>query len=404
MKHSIRTLSLTTLALAAALAVSAHAGTPSASSAIKTHGFKKSMNPIHGLLFPASTYMIDDGTAEDAVGFGNGAQNFEAVWLNQFGVIPGQTSITAVDVAWGTPNFQEDINGTPVTIGIWSDPNGDGDPHDAALLGSVDGTVQNAGTDTFVTYTFSSAVSLPPGATSFFVGDLTPSNSGPQHFFQGLDENSTLFRQSWYCANNDGRDVDFNNPGNSDQVFIIDDVGLPGNWLIRADAGTGAFQLTNAVSKKAKFEIGLPGVECRLGGASNTYTIIFTFSNTLASVASAETTCGSVSSSTINSKDAHQFVVTLTGVTCNEQEIRIRLNNVTDTLGNSLHAATTTMGLLIGDVNGDGTVDNADVHQVATQVGQPVTQDNFRDDVNVDLFINRADTNLVKSHLGDSLP
>jgi hypothetical protein len=62
------------------------------------------------------------------------------------------------------------------------------------------------------------------------------------------------------------------------------------------------------------------------------------------------------------------------------------------------------MGLLIGDVNGDGTVNTADVHKTATGVGQTVTGDNFRDDVNVDGVISRTDVNLVKSHVGDHLP
>jgi hypothetical protein len=403
MKNSIRTLTLTTLALAAALAVSAHAGTPSLSTATRTHGFSKSMNPIHRLLFPASTYMIDDGTAEDSVGFGNGAQNFESVWLNQFAVIPGATTISSVDVAWGTPLFQEDIDGTPVTIGVWSDPNGDGSPTDGVLLGQVSGTIENAGTDTFVTYTFSPAVALPGGATSFFVGDLTPANSGPEHFFQGIDQNSTLFRQSWVVANSSGADVDINNLGNNDFIGIIDDFGIPGNWLIRAD-GPLVFGLSNAVSRKGGFDIALPGVESRLGGANSKYTIIFTFTNTLASVGSVDTSCGTVRNAEISSKDAHQFVVTLTAPACDQQEITIDLNNVSDTDGDNLALVSTTMGLLIGDVNGDGTVDISDVHQITTDQAQTVTQDNFRDDVNVDAFITRTDAQLVKSHLGDSLP
>src|SRR5205814_6415955 len=82
-------------------------------------------------LIPNAVYMIDDGTAEDGVGFGNGAQNFESIWFNQFDVIAGQTMITTVSVAWGTPAFPDPSNnGTPVTIGIWSDPNGDGNPSD----------------------------------------------------------------------------------------------------------------------------------------------------------------------------------------------------------------------------------------------------------------------------------
>src|SRR5438094_9555285 len=190
-------------------------------------------------LIPNAVYMIDDGTAEDSVGFGNGLQNFESLWFNQFDVVAGQTMISTVSVAWGTPLFPDpSINGTPITIGIWSDPNGDGDPSDAALLGQVSGTIQNAGTDTFVDYTLSPPVDVS-AFTSFFVGDMTPMNNGPEVFEQGIDENSTLHRQSWVAAMSDGSAVDFENPGNNDFIGLIDDFGIPGNWLIRADTGGG---------------------------------------------------------------------------------------------------------------------------------------------------------------------
>src|SRR5262249_39805186 len=190
-------------------------------------------------LIPNAVYMIDDGTAEDSVGFGNGAQNFESLWFNQFDVIPGQTMISVVSVAWGTPLFPDpSMNGTPITIGIWSDPNGDGDPSDAALLGQVSGTIQNAGTDTLVDYTLSPPVDVS-AFTSFFVGDMTPMNNGPEVFEQGIDENNPLHRQSWGAAMSDGSPVDFENPGNNDFIGLIDDFGIPGNWLIRADTGGG---------------------------------------------------------------------------------------------------------------------------------------------------------------------
>ena len=191
-------------------------------------------------LIPNAVYMIDDGTSEDAVGFGNGAQNFESLWFNQFDVIAGQTMISTVSVAWGTPAFPDPaMDGTPITIGIWSDPNGDGNPSDAVLLGQVSGTIQNSGTDTFIDYTLSPPVDVS-ALSSFFVGDMTPMNNGPEEFFQAIDEDSTLHRQSWVAAMSDGSAVDFVNPGNNDFIGLIDDFGLPGNWLIRADTGGGA--------------------------------------------------------------------------------------------------------------------------------------------------------------------
>src|SRR5438874_3506746 len=191
-------------------------------------------------LLPNSVYMIDDGTSENGIGFGNGSQNFEALWFNQFDVIAGQTLISTVSIAWGTPLFPDPSNnGTAVTIAIWSDPNGDGDPHDAVLLGSVAGTIQMEGTDTFIDYTFSPPVDVS-AFTSFFVGDMTPMNNGPEHFYQGIDQNSPPHRQSWVAGNSDGSPVDINNIGNNDTIGLIDDFGLPGNWLVRADTGVPA--------------------------------------------------------------------------------------------------------------------------------------------------------------------
>ena len=248
---TLKKLTLTTISLLATFALTAHAGRSFVSAAKHQQGFRPAKNSaLARILAPLATYMIDDGTAEDAVGFGNGVQNFEALWFNQFDVIPGQTLISTVSVAWGTPNFPDPaMDGTPVTIGVWSDPNGDGNPSDAALLGQVSGTIQNSGTDTFVDYTLSPAVDV--GAfSSFFVGDMTPMNNGPEQFFQGLDENSTLHRQSWVAGMSDGSAVDFENPGNNDLVGLIDDFGLPGNWLIRANAGGGGGDITLTAKKR----------------------------------------------------------------------------------------------------------------------------------------------------------
>src|SRR5205823_3989711 len=98
--------------------------------------------------------------------------------------------------------------------------------------------IQNEGTDTFVDYTFNPPVDVS-AFTSFFVGDMTPMNNGPEHFFQGIDENNPLHRQSWIAAMSSGGPVDINNIGNNDTIGLIDDFGIPGNWLIRADTGGG---------------------------------------------------------------------------------------------------------------------------------------------------------------------
>lgn len=179
---TLQKVTRTVVASLTSFALSTDGGSAKVSSARQTNGSNRSANPIHRLLFPASTYVID-GTSEDSIGFGPSEQNFEALWFNQFDVIPGQETLASVSVVWGSPDVEDVVNGTQVIIATWSDPKNDGNPSDAVLLGSTNGTIVNSGTDTFVTYPFSPPVTLPPGATSFFVGDVTPMNNGPRHYY-----------------------------------------------------------------------------------------------------------------------------------------------------------------------------------------------------------------------------
>ena len=172
--------------------------------------------------------------------------------------------------------------------------------------------------------------------------------------------------------------------------------------------------LMSVVSRKAHggagtFDINLPltgnaGIECRNGGANGDYTLVFSFTNPLVTVdgASVARGTGSVSSNDNDASDPRNYIVNLTGVT-DAQAITVSLNNVTDSLGN-VGNVSNSMGVLMGDTNGDGFVNSADISQTKSQSGQPVTATNFREDVNTDGFINSADISLVKSKSGIALP
>jgi uncharacterized repeat protein (TIGR03803 family) len=174
-------------------------------------------------------------------------------------------------------------------------------------------------------------------------------------------------------------------------------------------------QLVSAVSRKVHgaagtFDLDLPltgarGIECRSGGSTGDYTLVFKFVNTLASVNGASVTsgAGSVGSKSIDGTDAHNYIVNLTGVT-NAQYITVSLANVTDSAGDFSPAVAGSMGVLVGDTTGDGFVNSADISQTKSQSGNAVTNANFREDVNADGFINSADISLVKSKSGTALP
>jgi hypothetical protein len=179
-------------------------------------------------------------------------------------------------------------------------------------------------------------------------------------------------------------------------------------YYVRVAPAASALSLVSAQSVKNNFGIdlpltGTPGIEDRSGGSNSRFTINFTFSNTLASVASATVDCGQVSSSMIDSTDAHRYIVNLRGVTCNASNVVITLSGITDSQGNNLPTASVTMKLLLGDVDGDGSVTNADLSIAKADQGQTTDGTNFRVDINTNGIIDRPDGNAVKRQLGTSL-
>jgi len=175
-------------------------------------------------------------------------------------------------------------------------------------------------------------------------------------------------------------------------------------------------QLLGVVSRKTHgsagtFDIALPltgnpGIECRSGGANGDHTIVFSFSNGLTNVggASVSSGTGNVSSSMIDSSDAHQYIVNLTGVT-NAQYITVTLTNVNDSAGNSsISVAGPSMGVLLGDVNASGVVTTGDTNLCKAQALQPVTSANFRNDINASGAITTGDVNIIKQNALSQLP
>jgi hypothetical protein len=152
------------------------------------------------------------------------------------------------------------------------------------------------------------------------------------------------------------------------------------------------------------FDVPLPltgsvGIECRSGGAANDYQMIINFATSV-TVESASVTSGSGSVSSF-SVSGSQVTVNLTGVT-NVQRITVTLFNVND--GTHIGNVSVSLGVLVGDVNGNGTVNATDVALTKSQVGQSVTMSNFREDVNANGTISSTDVAIVKSKVGTALP
>lgn len=240
---TLQKATLTVTVLLTSLALSAQAGSVTLSSARQAHG-NKSINPIHRLLFPADTYMIDDGTAEDSIGLTNGG---DLIVLNEFTVIPGQETINQVNIAWGTPLFPDpSLDGLPYTVCIWSDPNGDGEPTDAQLLTTASGVVSAQGTDTFIATNITVTITTP----NFFVGLVITHAFG--QLPAAFDETNPTFSNRSYVAGDTtpggGNIMDLTD--NELPVAPIEFYGLIGNWLIRANTSAGGPNITLTASKR----------------------------------------------------------------------------------------------------------------------------------------------------------
>jgi hypothetical protein len=166
------------------------------------------------------------------------------------------------------------------------------------------------------------------------------------------------------------------------------------------------FGFINAVSRKAHgsgraFDIGLPlagtpAIECRSGGATNDFQIVVNFGGSV-TFANAQVTQGAGSVST-TSMNGNQVFVNLTGVT-NAQTIQVTLAGVND--GTNVANVVIPMSVLLGDVNANGVLTNADVSLVKAQVaaGGSVSASNFRDDVNANGVITNADVSITKAQV-----
>jgi Dockerin type I domain len=156
-------------------------------------------------------------------------------------------------------------------------------------------------------------------------------------------------------------------------------------------------RLVSVVSRKTHgragiFDINLPqtpipGIECRSGD----YAIVFTFASNV-SIQGARVTSGAgrVKNYRVT---GNQVLVNLTRVG-NAQTVVLTLAGVNDGINTSDVQAT--MSVLVGDVTADGIVNSTDVSEVQSQLHQPVTASNFRDDVKPDGVINNHDVNMVR--------
>jgi hypothetical protein len=165
----------------------------------------------------------------------------------------------------------------------------------------------------------------------------------------------------------------------------------------RKSHGSGTFDVPLSSS-------GVAGVESRAGQpGAGAHTIVFTFVHPIANVGDVSVSGGNavVTERAVGS-NSREYIVSL-GSVADAQRVTVTLHGVTDTLGNSSASIAVPIDFLLGDTNGDRTVNAADAVQTRSRAGQAVSTANFRSDVNVDGTVNSADTLLVRQQSGSGI-
>lgn len=345
---------------------------------------------------------FNDSQFGDALLESDGGAFRSGHWLNIVRSDPGNpAALTGPNVDTGIGNIGLDGNPPIYTI-FYNTPITNGSGMDLGIIcarfssDSFDLAVSTNGTNFTPFISFGPAFGVDTGA--------------PKSYYYGGAPDQGLFPSILFVT-----PVDLSLFGLAQNATIsaVQITSLPQGDLIRV-AGLeheSEIVLIAAASRKTHgakgaFDINLPltghvGIECRSG--LTRYTLIFTFNNEVTGADSASSSCGTVSIA-VDPANSHNLLVSFNGATCNAQTVTVTLTNVHDSLGNTLGSASASVGILIGDVLGDGHVGNGDIGNVQGVLGQRTNSSNFRDDVTVDGRINNQDVQTARSHRGESLP
>jgi hypothetical protein len=145
------------------------------------------------------------------------------------------------------------------------------------------------------------------------------------------------------------------------------------------------------------------GIECRAAGSGSSHQVVFTFANpvTLSNVTVSHPTGGTGSVSGSPVVNGNHITINLANVS-NAQRLVINLVGLSDsTITNDFSVA---MGALIGDVNGNRSVEGNDVSAVQSRTRQRVDSSTFKYDVNANSSIDGNDVSTIQAHTRTSIP
>lgn len=170
---------------------------------------------------------------DDGLGSNINTGTTSSLWLVRYATpTPGVTQVSGLSAAFGPDTNPSFPNGQALTFGLWSDPNGDGNPSDAVLLASGAGSTANVTTGAFVTFSFAAPVTV--ATSNFFVGYYMPAAPNSYIYF---DNNNSLPNTTWLLiAPSDTVNLANNAPGNT---FDLNGFS-PGVGMVHAELGVAA--------------------------------------------------------------------------------------------------------------------------------------------------------------------
>lgn len=172
-----------------------------------------------------TTLSVVDGVYEGAVG-----SEFlgSIAWLTGFTVEPGEESLNGVRIGFGLMP-----EGFPVNIGIWSDPNGDGDPTDAILIESIQTPAESPWLPvTIIDVEFPETMIGDPGESVFLGAWVDALSAAPEAFPATYDANAVA-GTSWWVTRFEA--IDPNDlAADAVEFGLIGEIipGLQGDWLL----------------------------------------------------------------------------------------------------------------------------------------------------------------------------
>jgi hypothetical protein len=183
------------------------------------------------------TYHLDDAGAENAVGLLTGG---DFMWLNELEAASSGERITRILVGRGLPGSSSQISTAEYKVILYEDPTDDGDPSDAIFLVSADLPATGSMEGDF------QVVAIPTVTVEgkFFVAVLV-SNLPTSDYYPALLDENTPAGKSWSVGSSTPNGLDLytlnNKVANDEPLFKNEDLGFPGNWLIRAGSASGYY-------------------------------------------------------------------------------------------------------------------------------------------------------------------